>query len=86
MIQRTQTTGPKSDCACANTNDVAETAQQRLRECSYSSLRGVNCRYHEGVLVLTGVVPTFYMKQMAQTLMRNLDQVELIDNRIVVSS
>lgn len=65
--------------------DVAAIAQQRLRECPYPPLRRVMCRYRQGVLVMTGKVPTFYMKQMAQTLMRGLDGVEKIDNRLVVS-
>ena len=86
MIQAVPPAGPKPDCDRANATNVAEIAQQRLKKCSYPALRGVNCRSQEGVLVLTGVVPTFYMKQIAQTLMRSLNQVELIDNRLVVSS
>lgn len=73
------------DRTCAAPPNVAEIAQQRLQASSYIALRSVKCWYHEGVLILTGDVPTFYTKQIAQTLVRNLDQVELIDNRLVVT-
>ena len=70
---------------CAAGHYVAESAQQRLRDCPYTQLRRVQCRFHEGVLVLSGELPTFYLKQIAQTLVHGLDQVDVIDNRIRVS-
>ena len=71
--------------ALPGTPDVGEIARLRLRQCPYPILRQVHCRYHEGVLILCGNVPTFYMKQIAQTVVSSLDQVEQIDNRIVVA-
>lgn len=64
--------------------DVAGKAIERLRGCSYSPVRHVQCRFHEGVLLLSGQVPTFYMKQVAQELLRNMKHVEKIDNRLNV--
>jgi hypothetical protein len=69
----------------APTPNVAELAQQRLRESPYLALRKVNCRFHEGVLLLTGEVPTYYTKQVAQTLVKGLDHVVVIDNRLIVT-
>ena len=85
MIQATPPAASTSDGTSAIPG-VAEIAQQRLRECPYPALRQVNCCFDGGVLVLTGGVPTFYMKQMAQTLLCRLEHVEVLDNRLVVSS
>jgi hypothetical protein len=42
------------------------------------------CR--EEVLVVRGLVPTFYLKQLLQTLLKNLDGVRLVDNQVTVVS
>ena len=84
MAQLTQTI-PAVPRACAVIPEVAEIAQQRLRDCPYIALRRVSCRFREGVLMLTGEVPTYHMKQMAQTLVRGVEAVEVIDNRLVVN-
>lgn len=84
MTQTTVATAV-ADRTCAAESDVGEIAQQRLRDCPYAALRNVQCRFHEGVLVLSGEVPTYYTKQMAQQYLRDLDQVQQIDNRLVVT-
>lgn len=81
----TQTTQLTAGRPCATAFEVGEIAQQRLRHCPYAALRHVQCRFHEGVLVLTGDVPTYYTKQMAQEFLRGLDQVIQIDNRLTVT-
>ena len=42
------------------------------------------CR--EEVLVVRGLVPTFYLKQVLQTMLKDLDGVSLIDNQVTVIS
>jgi hypothetical protein len=42
------------------------------------------CR--EEVLVVRGLVPTFYLKQVLQTLLKNLEGVRLVDNQVTVVS
>lgn len=74
-----------SDPACAIPPNVAKIAQQRLRTSPYAALRKVHCQFHNGVLILTGEVPTFYTKQVAQEALRSLDQVQRVDNRLAVS-
>lgn len=74
-----------SNRTCALTPNVADIAQQLLRNCPYIALRYIKCHFHDGVLILTGKVPTYHTKQIAQTVVRNLDQVEVIDNRLDVS-
>ena len=86
MIDAAPTVALISDRTCTATSNVARLAQQRLQASPYVALRSVKCQFHEGVLVLTGVVPTFYTKQIAQEALHTLDHVEVIDNRLVVSS
>ena len=64
----------------------AEDAQERIRQCPYTILRRVRCAIQNDVLVLTGVVPTYYGKQIAQELLRDLDSIAGIDNQLVVSN
>jgi hypothetical protein len=40
--------------------------------------------YTEETLVVCGAVPTFYLKQMLQSTLKNLDGVRLLDNRVSV--
>ena len=55
-----------------------------LQQSPYGSLRRVRCEMHEGMAVLHGKVPTFYLKQLAQELVKKIDTVELVVNRIHV--
>ncbi len=49
-------------------DDPASLVAARLRRSGYPYLRGVKCEVREGVAVLSGTVPTFHLKQMAQAL------------------
>jgi osmotically-inducible protein OsmY len=61
-----------------------ELAEQRLRSNPYLSLKNISSEYLDGVLVLRGYVPTYYLKQMAQEVVTGLEGVERIDNQIEV--
>ncbi len=61
-------------------------AQSRLQTSGHPQLRKVSCEFHEGVLILRGQVPTFYLKQVAQTLVRRLEGVGEINNRLEVAA
>jgi hypothetical protein len=68
---------------------VEELARRRLVEEGLYAFcfNQVKFRYSQGTLTLTGRVPSFYMKQVLQTHLRELDGVARIDNRVdVVSS
>ena len=65
---------------------VQTEAQSRLRKSAYHELRLVSCDFHEGVLTLRGRISSFYLKQVAQTLVRELDGVEEINNRLEVAA
>ena len=63
---------------------VCQVAESRLRNSSYWALRTLSCEYHDGVLVLNGRLPTYYLKQIAQTLVEGMDGVLEIANRVDV--
>jgi osmotically-inducible protein OsmY len=61
-------------------------AERRLRGSSFLALRNVSCEYHEGVMTLRGRLPTYYLKQIAQELVAEVEGVEKVFNRIEVVS
>ncbi len=63
---------------------IAKLAERRLQESGYFCLRRVSCHYHEGVLALRGRVPSFYLKQVAQTVVRQIEGVIEILNQVEV--
>jgi osmotically-inducible protein OsmY len=58
-------------------------AIKALRECGYQSLANLSCEVTDGVVILSGVVPSFYLKQLAQETVRRA-AVARIDNRVEV--
>ena len=65
---------------------VEAEAESRLRQSSYREIRCITCEFHEGVLTLRGHVPTFYLKQVAQSLVLRMEGAEEINNRVEVES
>jgi osmotically-inducible protein OsmY len=63
---------------------IAEGAEDRLRHNSYLALKNVSCEYREGVLTLRGCLPSYYLKQMAQSAVARLDGVVRVVNEIEV--
>ena len=63
---------------------IAEQAQRLLQASSYSALQQISCRVDEGVLTLHGALPSYFLKQVAQTLVSRLPSVQHINNRIAV--
>ena len=63
-------------------------ARRRLAEkCTYAfCFNQVTFSYSQGILTLEGRLPSFYLKQVLQTLLRDLDGVTRIDNRVDVVS
>jgi osmotically-inducible protein OsmY len=64
---------------------VQADAQSRLRTSGYHELHLISCAFHEGVLTLRGHVSSFHLKQVAQTLIRDVDGVGEINNRLEVA-
>jgi len=69
--------------------DVEESARRRIAEdCPYAfCFKEVGFHYCHGVLTLAGQLPSFYLTQVLQSLLVDLEGVDRIDNQIdVVSS
>jgi hypothetical protein len=63
---------------------VVEGAERCLRSNSYLALKNISCEYNEGVLTLRGCLPSYYLKQIAQTAVSRLDGIKRINNEIEV--
>ena len=63
-------------------------ARRRLAEkCTYAfCFNQVTFSYSQGILTLEGRLPSFYLKQVLQTHLRDLEGVTRIDNRVDVIS
>ena len=61
-------------------------AQQRLQRSAYLELRSVNCSFNGKVLVLRGLVSSYYVRQLATACVKGLEGVEAIDNLLEVVS
>ena len=59
-------------------------AERGLRSSRYSALQHVSCDCRGGVLVLRGCLPTYYLKQVAQEVIAQVEGVQRIDNQIQV--
>jgi hypothetical protein len=59
-------------------------AVYRLRRTGYGALQGVGCTFESGVLHLRGCVPTYYLKQVAQSVVVDLEGVLRVNNQLEV--
>jgi len=64
---------------------IAESALGRLRSSSYSALKEVGCTCRGGTLELRGLLPSHYLKQVAQSLASDVEGVTAVVNRIQVT-
>ena len=64
--------------------DVEEVARILLQHSPYRALRDVACDFEDGCLTLSGQVPSFHYKQLAQTTIAKVRGVQRIVNRIDV--
>ena len=71
--------------ACVSpAEQIAQQAERLLQASSYSALQQVSCRVDDGALTLHGAVPSYFLKQVAQSLVARLPMVHHINNRIAV--
>jgi osmotically-inducible protein OsmY len=75
---------PANSAGLASTSRIEEGAESCLHSNSYLALKNVSCQYREGVLTLRGSLPSYYLKQVAQTAVARLDGVQRIVNEIEV--
>jgi BON domain len=76
---------PRSRDLCLSEDEGLRNAALKLLQSSaYTSLRGLRCEVKEGVVAVHGSVPTYYLKQMAQTLINRLGSIRSVSNMVEV--
>jgi osmotically-inducible protein OsmY len=64
---------------------LVERAENRLRSNPYLALKNITCsQAGDGALVLRGCLPSYYLKQVAQTVVGQVEGVRRVDNQIQV--
>ena len=76
----------KAEGDTADGQAIKQLAYRRLTEnCPYQfCFRGISCHYAAGVLTLRGRVPTFYLKQVITSRLRELAGVSRLQNEVDV--
>jgi osmotically-inducible protein OsmY len=65
--------------------EITERARATLRRSAYCELREVSCDFSGGVLTLTGRVPSYHLKQLAQAAVADVPGVIAVDNHVEVA-
>lgn len=65
---------------------ILEQVNKALHRSGYDQLRSVRTYCHHGRIVLQGKIPTYYLKQVAQELVRSVSDVRDVDNDLHVVS
>lgn len=56
-----------------------------LSKSKYTPLQRLNCSVSDGVVEVSGTVPSFYLKALAQAALMQLERVETVRNLVAVS-
>jgi hypothetical protein len=76
------------DCLSHSDFAVSQRAMTLVAECPYFQGRSIDVELHcvQGVLVIRGSVPTYYLKQILQSLFKTIAEIRQVDNRVDVVS
>ncbi|MFO7907196.1 MAG: BON domain-containing protein [Planctomycetota bacterium] len=76
------------DEAVEEAEDVLNQVRRALaHSCHFTRhWREIACEYEDGVLTLRGSVPSFYLKQVLQSIVKKVPRVDRIENRVDVVS
>ncbi len=75
----------KSTKSDPRSRSVADEVVGRLRSCGHPALQYVQVSEESRTIVLEGTVPSFYLKQLAQTLAQTVDGVARVVNGTTVT-
>ena len=78
------TVAPHSSPPLRREEAILHAAESRLKNSQYAALKHVWCEFHDGVLILRGRLCSHYLKQIAQSLVQDLEGVEEVANYIEV--
>jgi hypothetical protein len=65
-------------------DDLRTAALELLQSSGFAALRRLCCEVTEAVVVVHGIVPSYYLKQVAQTLLLRLDGIRSVKNLVDV--
>lgn len=81
---------PEGDSAMASDPirrmTIREVAEDHLRRSGYLALRDISCEVREGVARMQGRLPTYYLKQVAQAIVAEVEGVDAVINQIEVTA
>lgn len=64
--------------------ELRDRVQARLKDSGYPTLSGVEVETHPEIVILSGRVPNFYLKQMAQSIAAQVCCGQRIQNEMMV--
>jgi hypothetical protein len=67
------------------TAGIGDLAERLLQESPYYGLRHIQCDFHEGMITLRGRVASYYLKQVAQTVVRQIQRGIVVNNLLEVA-
>ena len=87
-MESTMNSRIRVDQAAAGSGEVLKSVKGTLsRSCHFTRhWREIRCTFQDGVLTLHGSVPSFYLKQVLQSILKDMPGVARIDNRVEVIS
>jgi len=76
------------DATVDQTGDALERVHDKLSQsCHFSRhWREISCDYDEGILTLRGRLPSFYLKQVLQSIVKDVPGIERVNNQVDVVS
>ncbi|MCA8997372.1 MAG: BON domain-containing protein [Planctomycetaceae bacterium] len=74
----------KTNVVTPGQGELAKRVERTLGETHYPSLSRLHVTEQEGTIVLAGHLRSFYLKQVAQTLVASVDGVRRVVNEVVV--
>ena len=72
------------DCGWPKDDALGLAALKLLHVSSYTSLRRLRCEVTHGVVIVHGILPSYYLKQMAQTIIQRLEGIQSVMNLVEV--
>ena len=84
--QETERIGYRSQIEVEPENEIEALVESQMRRDGQLSASSLSFEFHGDVVILHGCVPTYYLKQVAQTVVMRIDGVKRVENRIMIGS
>ena len=81
---RSMNAHPASSSRRLEDDGLRSAALARLRSSGYAGLRRLRCEVTDAVVIVRGTLPSYYLKQMAQSVILRLDGIRSVKNLVEV--